>query len=177
MSKVIIILGPSGVGKSEISKELANTINFLHLEADVRDEDGIDLNNLRKEWDLFLHNENYTPLLGLLIERFKAAEKKGAILSLPSLSPFKTELMHRATKDGMLFIILYATAADCINSFLNREEQLGSGLGIEHWHKYNCVSYFNMSLPEFKEFRHLTFDNDVRKTNETVALELMKRIK
>jgi adenylate kinase family enzyme len=56
--KVWLILGPSGVGKSDFGGWLHTELNWLHLEIDRSDGDGIDLNALRPEWDAFLKQNN-----------------------------------------------------------------------------------------------------------------------
>src|SRR2546428_10940346 len=53
---IIFVLGPSGVGKSELSSALAKKLDYEFYEIDQHPADGIDEHKLRREWDEFWLN-------------------------------------------------------------------------------------------------------------------------
>ena len=70
--RVWLILGPSGAGKSSFGEWLAAERNWLHLEIDQFPKDGIDVNNLRGEWDEFYGRGNAECLGEVLRQRLEA---------------------------------------------------------------------------------------------------------
>src|SRR5207248_3072918 len=71
---IIFVLGPSGVGKSDLSKALAEKLDYEFYEIDQWPKvDGIDAHGLRDEWDEFCRSANAERLADLLRGRADAA--------------------------------------------------------------------------------------------------------
>lgn len=176
IEKAILVFGPSGAGKSFISAEFAREYKFLHYEADRwPEQDGIDFHNLRTEWELFITQGDPKPLYEIMISRARAEKKNGAILSLPSMIP-NSGLLLQAKQENLHSIILYGSAAECIESFLKREMETGRNLSSQHWYDNNCGFYMRMSSPEFAPFRVLAFNQGKRKDLKGVLAEILGRI-
>lgn len=176
MEKAILTFGPSGAGKSKISEAFAIKNNFLHYEADRwPDQDGIDFHNLRTEWELFLGQGNPKPLYEILISRAKAEKRKGTILSLPSMIP-DSGLLFRAKQENLHSILLYGSAAECIESFLKREAETGRNLTLQHWYDNNHGTYMRMSSPEYAPLRVFVFNQGKRRDLNEVITEILGRM-
>lgn len=174
--KAILVFGSSGAGKSKISEVFANESNFLHYEADRwPEQDGIDFHNLRAEWDVFLAQGDPKPLYEVLVSRAKAEKKKGTILSLPSMI-VDSELLFRAKQVPLHSIILYGSAAECIESFLKREAETGRNLTLQHWYDNNHGTYMRMSSPECAPFRVFVFNQGKRRDLNEVITEILGRM-
>jgi shikimate kinase len=157
--KFWLILGPSGAGKSHFGQWLAAKQKWLHLEIDQCGRDGIDVNKLRSEWDLFYNERNATPLGSALQNRLEDSAKQRGVLTFPGTVALSTDHMAAAAKAGMRTIYIYGSAANCITEFLNRERKSGRNLDINHWMQY-CRFYMQMSLPDFAASRIDVFTHE-----------------
>ena len=147
---VLFLLGPSGVGKSSLGKYLS-TKNWLHIEIDRYPEgDGIDLNNLRTEWEEYYLKSLPGALHSELKLRTISASASGCILTVPNGLVIGRALVELSQEVGISVRYLYGPAADCISTFLQREISSGRGLTAEHWVRYNRDPYIEMSLPELE---------------------------
>ena len=157
--QILVVLGPSGVGKSSFAKYLSEKRHWLHLEIDqYPNGDGIDSNDLRKQWDLFYGSRNPRDLAAELRRRASQIRTTGCVLSFPSgviLSPDHIAAAEEASID---IAYLYGSAAHCINAFLKRERESGSNLSLDHWLNNNRASYLTMSDPMFRPYRTHVFD-------------------
>jgi len=182
MEKALIVLGPSGVGKSTISQWFAADFYFLHYEADVwyknrvewKNVDGIDLHGIRAEWENFL-NGVPDPLQELLYNRAKDYNRKGTILSLPSTIPYEL-LKWYANKVGIDFIILYGSYDNCLRVFCDREKETGRNLTEKHWIDNNNHWYSQPIPSEFSQFTVHTFNNGQRKSRNELVEEISRII-
>jgi shikimate kinase len=146
--KVWLILGPSGVGKSDFGGWLHTELNWLHLEIDRSDGDGIDLNALRPEWDAFLKQNNAQPFR----TRLEHA-KISAALTFASNFVLNVDQIAAAKQAGIETVYLYGSAAHCIDRFLSREHETGRNLTVEHWLHNNERQYMEISKPAFARYR------------------------
>lgn len=178
MEKALLIFGPSGVGKSTVSKWLSEDLGLLLFEGDLwreKEIDGIDANDLRVEWNAFWEGKQPSPLYKMLIKRAKGKGKNGAILSLPSIIP-NIDLLMDAVRIGFSIAVLYGTGADCMNAFLEEQKKHNKEQSITHWIYHNAQSYAEMSSPEFELYRISTFVNGQRKSRAELVKEVSEKI-
>lgn len=171
---VWFILGPSGAGKSSIGQWLAAERNWLHLEIDQYPKgDGINLENLRTEWDAFYEHGNPKGLGEAVQQRLKANQKAGCVLTFPGNLVLLPDRMIAATEAGIRTIYLYGSAANCITLFLNREKQTGRNLDLSHWIRNNRCSYLQVSEPAFAPYRIDVFTHmGTRRSHDEVFGEI-----
>jgi hypothetical protein len=153
---VWLILGPSGAGKSSFGEWLAVEQNWLHFEIDPPEGgDGIDLNDLRHEWDDFYTRGNPQSLGAVLQQRLAAESKAGCVLTFSGCLLLPLESIVGATKAGIRTIYLYGSAAHCITAFLNREQTQQTQLGLDHWilNSHKNDAYIEMSKPALAPYR------------------------
>jgi shikimate kinase len=158
-SKILFLLGPSGVGKSSFGKYLEQSQGWMHLEIDEYPNDGIDIHGLRKEWNLFYNHCNIKSLANNLHKRFIATDSANCVLTFPG----NLILSHQHIKacESVIHICyLYGSLAHCINTFLQRERESGRNLDFNHWICNNRESYLEISKPFFESFRIHVFTHD-----------------
>jgi hypothetical protein len=174
---IVFLLGPSGSGKTQLAEWVAKDLQFVHIEIDRWPEgDGIDLAGLRKEWDAFLGSGQATDLASAICTRVNGARKDGAILSFPSNFVLPTPLMEAAEEQGLRFLILYGTGAECLEAFLRRERQTGRGLDADHWILNNAGTYAEFSRPEFSTHRLMGFEQSRHRVRGDLVAEAMRRL-
>ena len=81
MSKILFLAGPSGSGKSFFASHYLSKRGWLHLEIDRFPENGIDVENVRSEWDDFLNRLRPDPLHRVLLGC--AGSPTNVVLSFP----------------------------------------------------------------------------------------------
>jgi shikimate kinase len=158
-SRILFILGPSGVGKSRFGKYLEQKYRWLHLEIDQYR--GIDIHELRKEWDLFYHQKNSTCLVDNLHQKVIDTSSTNCVLTFPSklvLSPEHIKVCESAIQ----ICYLYGSADHCISAFLRRESETKRNLDFRHWINNGGI-YLEMSNPSFEPYRVHVFTHDGRK--------------
>lgn len=135
---VVFIGGLSGAGKTELSNWLAADLDFLHLNIDRDDDkDGIDVNDLRREWDLFLHRFDSAPLAAAVRQMALSENRSGAVLSFASTTFFIRPLIEAAGLDDIRTVILDGPPEWCLKAFLERERRTGRLRDAGHWHRNN----------------------------------------
>src|SRR5438105_5022069 len=142
---IIFVLGPSGVGKSHLSKALALKLEYEFYEIDQYPADGIDVHDLRREWNELWLFARPDALVELLRRRAQAAGKTGIVLSFPSMLILKWPHLGALSRKVRV-VYLTGTAKECRDAFLAREQQSGRGLDVTHW-----VGNNNRSMFEFLE--------------------------
>jgi gluconate kinase len=168
---ILLILGPSGAGKSCFGSWLASAQGWLHYEIDRHPDDGINLNGLRSEWDIFLRDTNAQPLAAILHQRLQSSSKSHAVLTFPSHLILRPGHLQAAAQAGMQAIYLYGSEANCIAAFLNREGQ--KGLTREHWMANNLGLYLEITKPEYDPYKIEVFtENGDRKPHAEVFATL-----
>jgi hypothetical protein len=169
------VLGPSGTGKSFIGEYISTERRYLHVEIDRFPEgDGIDLANLRTEWDEFFVAAAAASLSAALTARAAASAKVACVLTFPSGVVLSTAHIAAAQDSNIIVRYLYGSAADCIRSFLEREQSTARNLPVEHWLANNGCAYLQVSRPEFAPYRIATFEaGGVRASAETLAAQIV----
>jgi adenylate kinase family enzyme len=167
------VLGPSGAGRSTFCEWLGSKTEWRHYEIDCWGVDGIDLHELRAEWDLFLNAGKIHPLAGEIGRRVAEARKEHAVLSFPSQLVLRSVRLRAAAEAGIRVVYLYGSPQDCLNSFLEREGMNGRNLTAEHWKRFNVCLYQEISKPEYAKHIVSAFANGgVRKTCAEIFAEM-----
>jgi hypothetical protein len=133
----VIVFGPSGVGKSTVPQELTRQ-NWLHFESDVPSgRDGVTEAGLRSEWDGLYCRQQPDQFSAALETRAKAADRLGAVVSLPSLILFASSVLASCQQTGLTPVILFGSRDDCLRAFVDRECRTGRNLSVAHWDANN----------------------------------------
>src|SRR6185436_16255674 len=107
---VIMILGPSGVGKSTVGQWLGVDLGLLHLEADLdpKEGNGIDVANIRPEWNRFYFSREAGPIVETLRSRSSQAGRRGTVLTLPGNVELQAPTIIAAEDLGATVLVLFA---------------------------------------------------------------------
>jgi|ERR1035438_3903464 adenylate kinase family enzyme len=160
-NEILFVLGPSGSGKSDFAKFLEKQNRWLRLEIDQFPKgDGIDINDLRQQWDLFYPARNAIELAKELRKRTDEAGRTRCVISFPSGLVLSPGHIAAAEEASIQVVYLYGSAAHCVNAFLERERISGRNLDFNHWLLNNRESYLAMSDPVFERYRVHVFDID-----------------
>lgn len=157
---VILVTGPSGVGKSTISQWVAADLQFIHYEMDLWHVNGIDVHGFRQDWNVFFHQLDPAPLSKVIRMRVAEASCSGAVLSFPSNVIFTRKRINAAMSVGIRTVVLYGSARQCIDAFLDRERTNGRGLSIERWHRFNARVHARYGRSEYDDVRVEAFRPD-----------------
>jgi hypothetical protein len=154
---------------------------LLHLEIDSSSieglgsyhTEGIDLHNLRREWELFYRQERGDPLVEEITRRHKASNRKGAVMSFDST--IVLSLHHiKNLPQGVKVIYLFGERQFCIDSFLQREEKLRRGYGLTTWEPCNSSIYAALMDPTLQPHIVNVFNQDgTRKTTTMIYDQIM----
>ncbi|MBM3265091.1 MAG: ATP-binding protein [candidate division Zixibacteria bacterium] len=153
----LFLLGPSGVGKSHLAAYLEREHGWLHLEIDQMGQDGIDLYDLRMEWDAFyLHKQPAT-----LIETFKkrAHNRSGCVLTFPSMVIMDSEHI-RCGLGSICIRYMDGPMSLCLLAFRQRERETGRNLADAHWAFYNRKIFRVLSHRAIRPHRVAAFTPD-----------------
>jgi len=174
LERILLVYGPSGVGKSCFGKWLHHHNGFLHLEGDGRGENVMPILGIENEWNQYLSG-NYEPLLNLL--KAKAQEKgcSGSVLTLTSRIVPEQTIALKAAHDGLNCLILYGSREECIKYFLAREQKLESGHDRNFWEQNNKDFYEKLGANEFEQIRCSTFENGDHKKFDFLYAEVSQR--
>jgi hypothetical protein len=84
--------------------------------------------------------------------------------------------MDGAEGQGVGFVILYGTRADCLEAFLRRERQTGRGLNADHWILNNAGNYAQISRPEYSKYRLMGFNQSRHRVRGDLVAEVKRRL-
>jgi hypothetical protein len=171
----VLLLGPSGVGKSTVAQAIAQRRRYLLLEFDVPHTDAVTDLGLRAEWEAFLGHADPNPLSHALRLRSNAAGEHGVVISLPGLVVLSPALVSTARQAGVAPVLLYGSAADCLAAFLRRESSAAQGPLVDHWLRHNVKSYFEFSMPAFSGIRVQAFSNGEHRSVRAITAEVIRR--
>ena len=99
---ILFLLGPSGVGKTQLGQWVSEDLNLLWIELDRWPEgDGIDLANLRTEWDALWNTCQAQAIATTLRARVLSAGAHGAVVTFPSLVVFSASQLVALEQAGI----------------------------------------------------------------------------
>jgi len=168
---IIFVLGPSGVGKSDLAKALARKLDYEFYEVDQYPADGIDVHGLRREWDEFWLNVRPESLVDLLCGRAAAARKTGIVVGFPSMLTLRGAHL-RALNGKVRVVYLVGTEEQCRSAFLAREQKTGRRPDAAHWNRNNKAMFDFLKTPEAKPYIVAAFDDNDRRSTEQILADI-----
>lgn len=174
---VLILLGPSGAGKSTLAAWVCEDLRFLHIEIDrFPDGDGIDLANLRCQWDDFWLRAEPEALKSEVRSRAQSDGRFGVVLSFPSVVVLSTNHLTACEKSCISVVVAYGPRAECLSAFINREKAINRGLTTEHWRQHNDDAYERFSGPAYTSYRLSVFESGQFKDRAALVEEIRQRV-
>jgi hypothetical protein len=165
---ILFVLGPSGVGKSQLGTWIAEDLKYLHLEIDYYpDGDGIGIAGLRSVWDDYYARRQVRDFAAA-VQR-KIVNREGAVLTFPRNLVLSQEHIVEGQAFGITTVILSGPKADSLDAFLKREQQLDRGLDKAHWERYNEDTYPLFGIPELAPYRENAFISHARRGRESLV--------
>jgi hypothetical protein len=158
LATVIFVVGPSGVGKSEVSKWIEADLQFLHLDIDRRH--GFGANGLRGEWHQFSSRLNVAPLAVRLRDRVAAAKRCGAVLSFPSIRILTRRQIDTAKGTDICTVVLWGPEGFCREARRARELKNGRTLDDARYERANRNAFHAYGSPEYADLRVEAFQPD-----------------
>jgi len=156
---VLFILGPSGVGKSHLSKHLRrNGFLYVHIDTDSTKR-SFAANGLPREWDDDFQNVNVSQLVAVLRDRLKD-EHAGAVASFPTVYLFTPEMLDRASDLGVTPLLLWGTQEHCMNAAEERIRKKGMSFNRNRYERLNEPTFRAYCGREYDTFRVEAFRND-----------------
>jgi hypothetical protein len=168
---ILLILGPSGVGKTTIGEALAKQTHMLHLDFDQYPKDGVDEEGLRAEWDAFLE-QRPAALADAVLAKVDAGSFRGAVITCPSGVVLSGDEILDAERCGFRAVVLFGPPAACRAAFLNGPH---SGLGAAHW-DLNNRRYAVFGSPELESYRVAVFRRTDRRPVSEILAEVQARL-
>jgi hypothetical protein len=153
---VVVLLGPSGAGKTAVAEALRDARGWWWIEADKFPEDGIHLARLDEPWAA-LFEGNPLPLRNALRCRANAKGCPGAVLSVTSMVTLRADDLKKAAACGLHVLVLFGGMAECMLAVVKREALLNRGVDEAHWRQHNKPFYPYFEAPEIEPFRIVTF--------------------
>jgi hypothetical protein len=175
---ILFLLGPSGVGKTQLGQWLSEDLHLLWIEIDRWPEgDGIDLAELRTEWDAFWKTCQAHPIATTLRARVLSAGANGVVVTFPSLVVFSAPHLAALEQSGIRVLVLYGSEQDCLAGFLKRERESGRNLPKEHWLFNNSEAHKRFGDPSYERYRLEVFQSGQRLDRATLTAKVKNRLK
>jgi len=173
---IIFIFGPSGVGKSYLSKMLQKKM-FLYVHIDTDSENkSFAANGFPSEWDEDYHKVDPTHLVGILLARLHN-EHAGAIISFPTVHVFTHEKLVAAARIGVTPLVLWGKHEDCVRAAQDRIKKKGLKFNSCRYERLNEPAFRAYVCPEYDAFRIEVFQQDgSRYPDEALLARIMERI-
>jgi ABC-type branched-subunit amino acid transport system ATPase component len=173
---IIFFFGPSGAGKTTLAEWLKEDLNFIHLKIDRADGDGIDIEDLRDEWNAYYDQNNAEDLAKVLRQKIHELNKSGVVLTFASTHWLKIYQVEEAERYGIITVVLYGSEKDCLGSYMAREKIKNRGFDADHWIKYNVPFYPNFTDPNYAKYRINTFHNHEHLSKSSLIEAISQRI-
>jgi shikimate kinase len=158
---IIFVLGPSGVGKSYVSKALEEDYSFLHLDIDKKC--GFNANGFPAEWDEDIGKINFANLATVVRSRLAVEEHAAAVLSFPTEHVFSPQQLEDASCVGISTVVLWGTEERCLEV---RRERQKKRIGrfderdLKHYRRMNRRTFETYARSEYADFRVEAFQPD-----------------
>lgn len=159
MKPIIFLLGPSGIGKSYLSKMLAeNNYLYVHIDTDSRKRT-FAANGFPPEWDRDFHKVNLALLVGELRDRLNN-EHAGAVVSFPTVHVFSPKMLLEASLLGVTPMVLWGKKEYCIRAAEQRIKNKGRKFDLPRYERLNEPTFLAYVRPEYNAFRVEAFQED-----------------
>jgi gluconate kinase len=173
---VLLLLGPSGVGKTQLGQWLQEDLGLLWIEADLFGRHNpIDVLGLSQEWNAIRQNDP-APLRDALRARARAQGRSGAVMTLPSVKTIAASKMEKGEAASLHCIILFGSREDCLKAFLEREAALDRGLREDHWERFNSGSFPKFAAADVAQFRMAAFLDGDRRGRVQLVADVRRRL-
>ena len=165
MHPILLVLGPSGVGKSEISKNIQNAYSFLHVDID-QDRDskhGFELNDFPAQWDRDVTLIDFMQLAEEIQRRVTQQSRTGAIISVPTIHVFSAQQLDTACSSGLSPVVLWGTEQQCIQARRTRSKRNRKRFNekdVERYQRKNKRTFETYSRSEYDQYRIVVFSPD-----------------
>jgi hypothetical protein len=156
---ILFVLGPSGVGKSHLSKKLAqNGFLYVHIDTD-RKTSSFAANGFPKEWDEDFQRVNVAELVAALRSRVDNRDA-GAVVSFPTVYVFTPEMLADACNLGVTPLLLWGTAEHCMSAAEERIRKKGMAFDHTRYQRLNGPALRAYGRCEYDTFRVHAFRDD-----------------
>jgi shikimate kinase len=118
MNPILFVLGPAGVGKSDVSKAFQENCSFLHVDID-QDRDskhGFELNDFPAQWDRDIRLIDFSQIAREIQRRVTQQSHAGAVISVPTIHVFSSQQLAMASSAGLSTVVLWGTEQQCIQA-------------------------------------------------------------
>lgn len=158
LAPILLMLGPSGVGKSCVSTRLTNQRSFLHF--DIDKNHGFQANGFPAQWDNDIGNINFAELANIVRDRLLAEGRHAAVVSFPTVHVLNMKQLKSAADAGILPVVLWGTETHCINARRARAKKNRVRFDLERYKRKNRRTFETYARSEYAPFRIETFQPD-----------------
>ena len=174
MYPILLVLGPSGVGKSTVSKWIETEFQFLHL--DIGRNRGFARNGLPSDWDVCISRIDFALLATLVLQRIDSEKRAGAVLSFPTVHVLTREQIDVASRVGITTVLLWGTEERCVHARSERSRKKGIAFGIARYRRKNGPSFETYVKSEYDNFRFEAFRPDGSRWPRDHVMEVIRRL-
>lgn len=156
-----------------MSDWLASEWTWVHMDIDRTDgHDGIDYYDLRSGWNAFRKGGSARLLAQSIRDHAASVGAPGAVLSFPSTALFGAGCVREAAIHSIKAILLWGSAADCRQAFVQREQASPRRLDGTVWDRNNHAAMLTYAHEDFDPLRVWTFqENGTRRDRAEVVAE------
>jgi hypothetical protein len=158
LEPIVMILGPSGVGKTDTSKCIERMLQFLRVDFD-RDTP-FETNGFPREWDYNLGEVNLSLLATETRTRATAKGKRGVVMSFATIHVFTRQQLEEASAVGIVPVALMGSEERCINARRERQLKRNKNFNEHAYRRKNKATFETYNRPEFDDIRLETFRAD-----------------
>ncbi len=172
---IIFVLGPSGVGKSHLSKKLKER-DFLYVHIDTdRSDRTFAANGFPSEWDDDFDKVDLAHLVGVLRDRLND-KHAGVVVSFPTVHVFTPEKLVGAVQLGVTPVVLWGKQEDCVRAAEKRIEKKGMTFNLARYEQLNEPAFRAYGRPEYDAFKVGAFrDDGTRHPDQEWLARIMER--
>jgi hypothetical protein len=162
---ILFVFGPSGVGKSHLSKKMASDgFLYVHIDTDSSKR-SFAANGFPAEWDADFSSVKLPNLVAVLQDRLKK-EHAGAVVSFPTTHLFTPEMLAEALRLGATPLLLWGTREHCVKAAQERIRKKGYPFNASRYQRLNGPAFAAYSSSEYAPFRVDAFRDDGSRFSE-----------